>query len=334
VSSESSIQPMTVLQRGRGRDTHAADAPRPLPPMPRLPGRYREARVGLFAILGVFATWFALMTLTSPTLFRGRYILTTSVANAGGIRKGDPVQTRGVNIGRVLGFGIGERGVRLQLEIEKPYEVPSDSRAELRSSGLLAGMTVDVVPGRSARPAAWGEELPGGKGPGVFDKVQGLAGEADKAAQRLQKLLSDRTIRNVEDGTGEAGKVLRQASGVLSDQRGELAALTTSLRKSAEGVERVTTGPELERVVKQMDELTRRVDTLVANVNRSASSLDAVLARVEQGEGTLGKLSRDDVLYERVSQAATDFDKAAVELQKLVEDVRRQPKKYINLTIF
>jgi phospholipid/cholesterol/gamma-HCH transport system substrate-binding protein len=334
VSTDTSIQPVTVLQRGRIRDAHAADAPRPLPPMPRLPGRYREARVGLFAILAVFAIWFALMTLTSPTLFRGRYILTTSVPDAAGIRKGDPVQMRGVNIGRVIAFGIGEHGVRLQLEIEKAYTVPSDSRAELRSSGLLAGMTVDVVPGRSARPASWGDELPGGKGRGVFDQVQGLAGEADKAAQRLQRLLSDRTIQNVEDDTGEAGKVLRQASGVLAEQRGELAALTTSLRKSAQGVERVTTGPELERVVKQMDELTRRVDTLVANMNRSATSLDAVLARVAQGEGTLGKLSRDDVLYERVSLAATDFDKAAVQLQKLVEDVRRQPKKYINLSLF
>ena len=334
MGTDATIQPVTVLQRGRVRDARTADEPRPLPPMPRLPGRYREARVGLFAILGVFAIWFALMTLTSPTMFRGRYILTTSVPDAAGIRKGDPVQMRGVNIGRVLGFGIGQRGVRLQLEIEKAYAVPKDSRAELRSSGLLAGMTIDVVPGRSTQPAVWGDELPGGKGPGVFDKVQGLAGEADEAAQRLQRLLSDRTIRNVEDGTGNLDKVLRQASGVLSDQRGELAALTTSLRKSAQGVERVTTGPELERVVKQMDELAGRVDALVANMNKSATSLDAVLARVEQGEGTLGKLSRDDVLYERVSQAATDFDKAAVELQKLVEDVRRQPKKYINLTIF
>lgn len=318
----------------RQRDNRAPGEQRPLPPLPRGPSRYREARVGLFAILCVFAVWFALMTLTSPTLFRGRYILRTSVPNAAGIRKGDPVQMRGVNIGRVLGFGIGERGVELRLEIEKTYEVPSDSRAELRSSGLLAGMLLEVVPGRSTRAATWGDELPGANGPGVFDKVQGLAREADKVTERLQKLLSDQTIRNVEDGSGQMGKLLRQASSVLTDQRGELQALSSSLRRSAEGVERVTTGPELERVVKQLDELTRRMDGLVGNMNHSATSLDAILARVDQGEGTLGKLSRDDVLYERVSQAATDFDKAAVELQKLVEDVRRQPKKYINLSVF
>lgn len=302
--------------------------------MPRVHGRHREARVGLFAILGVFAVWFALITLTSPALFRGRYIVRTSVPNAAGIRKGDPVRMQGVNIGRVIGFGIAARGVELQLEIEGQYEVPSDSRVELRGSGLLAGMVADVLPGGSARKAGWGDWLPGANGPGVFDKVEGVAREADKVTARLQSLMSDDTIRNVHDGTGQMNKLLRQLSGVVADQRGELAALSASLRRSAEGMERVTAGPELERTVKQVDELTRRMGRLVANMDRSATSLDAILARVDHGEGTLGKLSRDAALYDSASQAATDFGKAAVELQKLVEDIRRQPKKYINVHVF
>lgn len=307
---------------------------KPLPPAPVQRGRDREVMVGLFVIAGIAATVSALFILTDAALFRGRYVVITVVPDAAGIRKGDPVQMRGVNIGRVLGFGIGERGVRLTLEIEKAYKVPSDSRAELRSNGLLAGMVVDVVPGRSSRAAAAGDELPGANGPGVFDKVQDLAGEADGVAQRLQRLLSDRTIRNVEEGAGEANSVLRQASGVLSDQRGELKALTASLRRSAEGLEHVAAGPELERTLKQLDELTRRAEALVEATSRSAASLETVLGRVEQGQGTLGRLSRDEALYERVTQAATDFDKAAVELQKLVQDVRREPKKYLKLSVF
>jgi phospholipid/cholesterol/gamma-HCH transport system substrate-binding protein len=300
----------------------------------RAHGRNQQARVGAFAILGVFAIWFALMTLTSPALFRGRYILRTSVSSAAGIRKGDPVRMRGVNIGRVIGFGIGPKGVELRLEIEKEYEVPFDSRVELKASGLLAGMVADVLPGGSARRAKWGDELSGGNGPGVFDKVESLAGEADKVTDRLQKLLSDETIRNVGDTTGRMSKLLRQLSDVVSDQRGELQGLSASLRKSALGMEKVTTGPELERVVKQVDELTRRMDGVVTSIDRSATSLDSILARADHGEGTLGKLSRDDALYDRASQAATDFDKAAVELQKLVEDIRRQPKKYLSLKVF
>ena len=91
---------------------------RPLPPVPRAPGRYSEVWVGLFVIAGVLAAWFVLATLTEPALFRGRYIVKTNVPNAAGIRKGDPVQMHGVNIGRVLGFGIRAEGVELRLEIE------------------------------------------------------------------------------------------------------------------------------------------------------------------------------------------------------------------------
>lgn len=309
-------------------------AERALSLVPRADGRHREAKVGLFAILSVFAIWFALMTLTSPALFRGRYIVRTSVPNAAGIRKGDPVRMHGVNIGRVIGFGIGTNGVELRLEIEKEFQIPSDSRVELKASGLLAGMVADVVPGVSTESARWGDELAGGNGPGVFDKVENLAGEADKVTGRLQRLLSDETIHNVGDSSGQMSKLLRQLSGVVTDERGEFLALSTSLRKSAEGMEKVTTGPELERVLKQMDDVTRRMDGLVTNMDRSATSLDAILARADHGEGTLGKLSRDDALYDRASQAATDFDKAAVELQKLVEDIRRQPKKYISLKVF
>lgn len=307
---------------------------RPLPPMPRVQGRHREARVGLFAILGVFAVWFALMTLTSPALFRGRYILRTSIPNAAGIRKGDPVRMQGVNIGRVIGFGIGGQGVELRLEIEGQYQVPCDSRVELKASGLLAGMVADVIPGESAQKARWGEELPGTNGPGMFDKVDSLAGEADKVTARLQRLISDDTIRNVQGSTGQMSKLLGELSDVVASQRGELEGMSASLRRSAEGVEKVTTGPELQRVVRQVDELTQRMDGLVANMNRSTASLDAILGRVDHGEGTLGKLSRDDALYKNASQATTDFGKAAVEMQKLVEDIRRQPKKYISFHMF
>jgi len=195
-------------------------------------------------------------------------------------------------------------------------------------------MVADVLPGASARKAKWGDALPGANGPGVFDKVESLAGEANQVTAKLQTLMSDDTIRNVQGSARQMSELLHQLSGVVVGQRGELEALTASLRRSAEGMEKVTAGPELPRVVTQVDELTRRMDRLVANMDRSTASLDAILARVDRGQGTLGKLSRDDALYESASQATTDFGKAAVELQKLVEDIRRQPKRYISLHLF
>jgi phospholipid/cholesterol/gamma-HCH transport system substrate-binding protein len=302
--------------------------------MPRSHARRREVWVGLFVIAGVVATWFLLATLTDPALFRGRYIIRTSVPNAAGIRKGDAVQMHGVNVGRVIGFGIGARGVELRLEIEGEYTIPSDSRVELKTSGLLAGMVAELIPGTSPRKAKWGDELPGTTGVGLFDKFESLAGEADKVTAKLQQLMSDETIHNVQDSSGEMSRLLRQLSGVVSEQRGELKALSASLRRSAEGMEKVATGPELERTVKQVEALSAKIDALVSNLDRSATSLDSILGRMDRGEGTLGRLSKDEALYDNASRATADIDKAAVELQKLVADIRRDPKKFLSLKVF
>ena len=83
----------------------------------------------MFVILAVIAIWLVLATMTKPALFRGRYIVKTSVPNAAGIRKGDPVQMRGVNIGRVIRFDIRDQGVELRLEIEGGTLCPPTRRS-------------------------------------------------------------------------------------------------------------------------------------------------------------------------------------------------------------
>ncbi len=104
--------------------------------------------------------------------------------------------------------------------------------------------------------------------------------------------------------------------------------------RSAESVDKVTSGPELANTVKRIDQLTQRLDGTLGTVDRSSTSLEAILARVERGEGTLGKLSKDEQLYKNATDATANMNKAAEELQKLVGDFRANPRKYVNLKIF
>ncbi len=307
---------------------------KPLPPMPPVRGRYREMWVGVFVVFGLAAALITLALLTDAALFRGRYIVTTRVPDASGIRKGDPVLMRGVNIGRVIGFRISQAGVRLRLEIEGEYGVPVDSRVELQAPSLLGGMVANVVPGSSPRNARWGDELAGTTGVGLFAKVDELAGQADKVAVKVQTLLSDQTVKDLQAGASGARRSLAELQATLAEQRGELRALTRSLKSSAEGVERAAAGPELERTVKQIDALTQRLDGTLARLDHSSASLDRMLAGLERGEGTLGKLLHDDALYANTADAAANVSKAAQEFRKLAADFQAHPRKYINLKIF
>ena len=91
----------------------------------------------MFVILGIASFFTILFLMTSPATFRGRYMLVTRVDDAQGIRKGDPVQMRGINIGRIHRFRMEGDSVLITLEVEGEWQVPAGSRSELLSGGIF-----------------------------------------------------------------------------------------------------------------------------------------------------------------------------------------------------
>lgn len=293
-----------------------------------------EIKIGFFVLAGIVAVVVALLMLTDPGTFRGRYNVTTTVPDAGGLRKGDPVQMRGVNIGRVRSFEIGPEGVAVKLELENEYPVPADSRISMESGGLLGGMIVGVVPGRSGERMRDGAVLPGTASVGMFDMAAAVGNRADTVLGRAEALLNPATIQAVGGSAQELQSMLVQLSALAAEQRREIAGLSASLRRSAAGVENATTRPELVRSIARMDSISIQLDRSTASLNRSTTSLETVLGRLERGEGTLGRLSRDESLYNNLNQAATSANQAANNASSLMDDIKANPKKYINLRVF
>lgn len=302
--------------------------------LPPSRGKSREIRVGLFVIVGIGAVLTALFTLTDAALFRGRYIVTTVVPNAGGIRRGDPAQMRGVNIGRIQGFRITGAGVAIRLEIEGEYEIPADSHVELKSNGLLGGMVAEVVPGTAEGFVRGGATLPGAMGEGIFEQASKLAGESQQVLTRMQTLLSDKTLSNVESSSGEMNALLKDLGSLAKEQKTELSALVASLRKTAGSVEKASAGPELENAMKRLETITSKLDTLADSLDRSGKATEAILARVEKGEGTLGRLSKDETLYVSANEAVVNLNQTILEMKRLTEDIRKEPKRYLKLSVF
>lgn len=293
----------------------------------RMRSSRHEIKIGVFVLGGILAVIVALMMLTDPGTFRGRYNVATVVPDAGGLRKGDPVQMRGVPVGRVRGFEIGPGGVAINLELEKEHPVPADSRVQMETGGLFGGGTVNIVPGSSPEELEDGAVLPAVTGGGIFDVAADVGARADTVLGRAQELLSPGTIQAVGGSAQELQSLLTELSALAVEQRRELAALSSSLRRSAQGVEAAATRPELERAVARTDSITARLDLATASLGRSTASLETVLGRLERGEGTLGRLSRDESLYENLNKAAANSN-------ALVEDIRANPKKYFEVKVF
>jgi phospholipid/cholesterol/gamma-HCH transport system substrate-binding protein len=290
--------------------------------------------VGLFIILGLLATLGVLFTMTDAAFFRGRYIVSTYVRDAGGIRRGDPVQMRGVNVGRIESFAIEGERVQIRLELEGEYPVPKDSRVHLKSAGMLGGVIADVIPGTSQERARYGDTLQGTSEEAMASATQRIIEEASGAINRVDRLLSDKLIADVGDSGAELRSALTALSATIKEQRGELRTIEASLRKNAQSLEKVTGAPELERSVKRLDEITARFDTVAQSLDRSSKSAEDMLARLERGDGTLGKLTKDEALYQELRAAAASINQAGSDLSTLIEDIRKNPKKYLKFSVF
>lgn len=300
------------------------------PASPRRPKSRNDAMVGLFVIVGIVAVLVALFVFTDASMFRDRYLVTAQVPDAGGIRNGDPVEVKGVSIGRVRGLRILSDRVLIRLELEHEHEIPDDSTARIERSGILGGMVVDIQLGHSARMLASGETIHGDSAPDPFARAAKLANESEQVLGRVRAALSDQTVEGIQTSTTQLAELMTQ----LND-------LAPSFQRSADNLEQVTGSPEIARSLKRVDALladleqtSPKIARAVAALDRSSGAADRITARVDRGEGTLGRLTRDDALYANTNRAVVGMNEAAAELRLLARDVRLHPKRYFDFSVF
>ena len=289
--------------------------------------RVREFRVGIFVILGLAGFFVVLFTMTSPGSFRGRYTVLTVVDDAQGMRRGDAVQMRGVNVGRVRGFDLGrETGVQLSLEIEGDWRIPVGSRTEVISQGFLGGKVVSIITGPGPGFLEPGVLLPGESVGGVLEVASGMADVAADVLVRAQAVLSDSTIA----GTGAAILALRdllnEARDMTDGWAAEARAVLEDLKQSAANVEGITGAEEWLNTLASAESTLATLERTSVTLEQSSASLNSILGRIERGEGTLGKLLADDSLYDST-------DAALASLRELLDDLRENPDRYINVTL-
>jgi phospholipid/cholesterol/gamma-HCH transport system substrate-binding protein len=257
-------------------------------------------------------------------------MLVTSVDNAGGVRAGDPVQMRGVNIGRVNGFEMIPNGpIFITLEIEGEWDIPEGSSTQMGEAGLFGGRTIEIVRGGANGFLSEWDTIPGeGAEGGLLGAVDELSAQAGSVLSSLDSLLDRETVGSIQETVHNLNELIVNVSAVTQEQRQALSRLTASLGRSAEGLEAVAAaGPDAARAIARADSTMTLLVETSTSLDAAVASLQTVLDRIETGEGTLGRLSTNDSLYLNVNAAAAN-------LNALLEDLRANPNRYINISIF
>jgi phospholipid/cholesterol/gamma-HCH transport system substrate-binding protein len=303
------------------------DVDRLLAQAPAPSSRRRDALLGLLVALAVLSAVATLLVFTDAGMFRGRSEVAVVVDDAGGLRRGDPVQMRGVNIGRVRGFTFTPDGVRVRAEINGEYRPPDNSRVVLRSDGLLGGMIVEFVPGDSPRVLGRGAEVTG-TSEGPLTRAAAEVGEnAAGVLRRAEDLLAEPTVSSLRRGATSLDELLMTLAGVADRERHTVEAVGTDLRHIAAGLRDASDAGDLPGMVTRTDTLLARLERSAASVEGAAASLDRVLGLAAGGEGTAALLAGDPRLYEELVRATAS-------VARLADDVRENPKKYVTVRIF
>ena len=314
---------MNNSEQSRGRRLSDEEILRAVPPTAKL----REFRVGIFVILGIAGFFTFLFLMTDPGTFRGRYNVLTHVDDAQGVRNGDPVRIKGINIGSVQRAQLDGEGVLITLEIDGEWRIPNGSRVEMYSEGVLGGMIVSIVPGQGEGFVEPMGLLPGATSPDLLASAGGIAVDAEDILGQIRALLNDSSVAAAGEAVAHLRDVVSDLSAITEGQAGEIRTFMQSLQRSAANVEGITEAEEWKATLASADAALAGLDRTSGEMAKTVASLNTILGRLERGEGTLGRLSTDDSLYEELEATVRT-------MRELLEDVKANPGRYLKIEIF
>lgn len=274
-----------------------------------------KTKVGMAIIIAFLVFLLGDMFLRGVSIRRHRYVLKTKLRNVGGLMQGDRVTVMGMGVGRVGKMSLQGEEVIVPLRIESDLRLPFDSIVRLRSSSLFGRKEMAIEPGQSSEILKDGDYIAGVyESPlSALTSTVGPVGEdLMDVLTRLKLVLSQETRVNIQGSLSD----LRDFTQRLKENGETLDTLLVHLAQTSSGLK----GEDIEATLGSLREATE-------NLAQVSSSLKEIAGRMEQGSGTLGKLSQDEALYENLKSLSQNLD-------SLVKDIKENPKRYLKFSIF
>jgi phospholipid/cholesterol/gamma-HCH transport system substrate-binding protein len=303
-----------------------------------------EFKVGVAIVLTALVAFFGIRFLSGLSLFGTGYELIAVFDDTEGLASGNSVEVSGVQIGTVTEVELlpGARAAEATLTITGTSDLPRGSVARIGGFSALGDVGVTIVPGPvGAPPLGDGDTLVTRPSSDILNMVQD---NAERIFGNVDTLLigAAGTFENVDGLLGDPDSdlratlaSLRQAADatnqILASQRGQIAATLASLQAAAAGVNELTASAgtfadenadSLAATIQNLNRTLAAVDRSLASFETTSAELDAVLAKLNAGEGTLGLMLTDPTLYNNLNTAATN-------LNQLVTDFQSDPKRYL-----
>ncbi|MDD4149559.1 MAG: MlaD family protein [Bacteroidales bacterium] len=305
---------------------------------------------GLVGIIILATAYWGLNFLKGTPLFKKTNYYYVYYDRIEGLNKSNAVTVNGYKIGQVADITFlpdDNMQLLITLEITNEFLLPDSTVARIYSMDLMGSKGVELIFGSSKNYHKPNDTLIGQVEQSLKDQVsvqmlpiknqaEDLMKEIENAIAVITYIFNEETRNNleksfasikttmeyIEHSAFSLDTLLVQESGKISRILSNVESITLNLRNNHDQISNI------------INNLSSFSDTLVAlnisqtiiQANKALVDFNAIIERVNNGEGSLGQLIKDDKLAKQLENAAENLD-------KLLKDLRLNPKKYVNFNL-
>jgi phospholipid/cholesterol/gamma-HCH transport system substrate-binding protein len=289
--------------------------------------RRDEVTVGILITVAVTILIVGTLWLVRGQLKRG-YPLFARFAWGHSLKQGQSVVLAGVTVGYVADVRLNTNGLLdVDLVVYNKYQIPKTAVAEVFPVGIFGDVIVALradKPGTSFFVA--NDTVPSRASSG--SGLDALQAKADTIATSLalitktleKELVAAGAIREFRQTLDGVNKLVTQIQTAVAAQDKNVAAALTSLRTAVDSADVPGSLRTVRAAAGSVDSLSQRLSSV-------STQMQAIMARLERGEGTAGKLMADTMLY-------SDARNLIARADSLLADIKKNPRKYVKLSIF
>lgn len=303
----------------------------------------REVKIGIFAVATLLALYWGFNFIKGSDMLGRNNTFYAVYDQVGGIQKASGIVVRGYKVGVVsdIIFDPSKSDkVVIEMSIRSKFKLPVDTKARIFSDGLLGGKAIELEFGTADTYLSSGDTLRSETSAGLLEAA---GSEFESIKRKAGALVDDLTttlanINSILTGneaalTNTLSNLSRMSStlnGVVQSQAGSIKGILSDM-SALSGTLRSNTG-RINSIIGNVEEVTGNLSEadLAATINNLASTLDEfnrTLAAANAGEGSLGKMLKDEALYDSLNTTAEN-------LALLLEDIKEHPGRYVHISVF
>jgi phospholipid/cholesterol/gamma-HCH transport system substrate-binding protein len=296
--------------------------------------RRNEVTVGILITVAVIVLILGTLWLARGGLKNG-YPLHTRFAWGQNLKQGQPVLLAGVSVGAVRDVQLRRDGhLDVLLSIDDEYQIPKGSTATVKAVGIFGDVAVALTPPLPAPAASYAPDdtvpagVPSADIDQILSRVDSIGRNVGVLTQALQtEVVEAGTFKDLHNVVASTAKLSAQLQSVLAEQNRNATATMAAFRESATRLGNLADSAQIEASLQNVRQITANGARLSANLDSTNAQIQRLLGLAEKGNGTVGKLLTDTLLY-------NDLHRLVRQADSLLADVRANPKKYFSVRIF